>query len=437
MNIKKIETNYNRKLFLESCEIKPKKYKENIENQVINIYPEIEYQEFIGFGGAITQAVGTLYNQLSPEKKKEFLKEYFMGCNYELCRIPIGSCDFSPEEYSYSNKKDLSDFSIQKDEMYIIPILKDILKLNPNLKLLASPWSPPKFMKTNKMLILGGRLLEKYYWDYAVYLMKYLNAYKEQGINIEYITIQNEPNAMQRWESCLFSAEEESKFIKEYLYPMLVEHNIKTKILIYDQNRDKLYDRAKYVFDKCDNECAGVAFHWYTGDHFESLEITKKIYPKKLLIHSEICVGYSGFNESHEIMNAEKYAHDIIGDLNNGCNGYIDWNILLDYYGGPNHKRNYCNSPIMLNKDKNDYYKNLCFYYIKQFSTVILPGAVRIGSTKYTDKIEVTAFKNTDGSTGIVLLNRDNKNYEYNLHIEDCCIHDNLDSHAIVSYLIN
>lgn len=435
MKIEKIETNYNKNMYLDTKNIKPGKYKESIENKIINVYKDVKYQEFIGLGGAVTQAVGVAYKKLPIEKQKELIQDYLGWCNYNVFRIPIGSCDFSPETYSYSKQKDLSDFSIEKDFEQIIPVVKDILEFNPNAQFLASPWSPPSFMKSNKMLTLGGKLLEKYYSVYAKYLVKYIKEYKNIGININYITIQNEPNALQIWESCLFSSQEELDFIKNYLYPEFKDNNIDTKILIYDHNKEKMYNRAKDILNRL-NEVDGIAYHWYTGDHFESIEICSKVFKNKLIMHTEGCVGYSRFKPEEEVKNAEIYAHDIIGDLTHGTNAYIDWNILLDNKGGPNHKKNYCNSPIMLNKDENDYYKNLCFYYICQFGMAIKPGAVRIATTRYTENIETVAFENRDKSIGIVLLNRQDINYEYNLCIGDISIHDNLDSHAIVSYLI-
>ena len=134
--------------------------------------------------------------------------------------------------------------------------------------------------------------------------------------------------------------------------------------------------------------------------------------------------------------NAEIYAHDIIGDLNAGINGYIDWNMVLDYKGGPNHKFNYCNSPIMLNRKKDNYIKNLSFYYITHFCRFIKPNSKRIGYSKFSDKIEITAFKNPDNSVIIVLLNRNNFSIEYNLKINEQIFHDNLDKHAIVTFKI-
>lgn len=440
MEIKKIETNYKRKMFFNETKIKPKTYQEKLENQIINIYPEITYQTIIGFGGAFTEATGVSIKKLPADKQNKVIKEYFSkeGLNYSIGRLPIGSSDFSLNSYSYSNKADLSDFSIEKDNNYIIPIVKSAQKINPNIQFLSSPWSPPKFMKTNKMLVLGGKLLEKYNQIWANYLVKYINSYKNEGITINYMTVQNEPNAIQIWESCLYSAKEEANFAINHLFPTFRENNINTKILIWDHNKEKLFSRA--IQELNNNQAldaiSGIAFHWYTGDHFENISLIHEAFPGKLLIHTEGCTGYSKFNPNDEIKNAEIYGHDILGDLNNGINAYIDWNLVLDNKGGPNHKLNYCNSPIMVNKEATDYIKNLTFYYIGHFSKYIYSGAKRIAFSKYTDNIEVTAFKNPDNSIAIVLLNRNDFNKEYNLCINDIVIHDNLDSHAIVSYLL-
>ena len=404
MNILKVETNYKRNLFFSKTKVNYKNYSNNLENKVINIYPEIKYQEIIGYA----------ISSLSNENKNRVLDEYFSknNLNYTFCRLPIGSSDFSLKSYSYSIKADLSDFSIEKDKKYIIPIVKQAQKINPNIKFLASPWSPPKFMKSNKMLVLGGKLLDKYKQAWANYLAKYILEYKKENINIDYITVQNEPNAIQVWESCLYSPQEEKDFVINYLYPIFKENHINTKILIWDHNKEKLYSRAKEELDN------------------------NKAFPGKLLIHTEGCTGYSKFAPSDEVHNAEIYAHDILGDLNSGINGYIDWNMVLDYKGGPNHKLNYCNSPIMVNQEKTNYIKNLSFYYISHFSHFIKPNSKRIAYSTYSTDIEVTAFQNTDGSISITLLNRNDFNKEYNIVLDNIVIHDNLDSHAIVSYLV-
>lgn len=440
MEIKKIETNYKRKMFFSESKVTAKKYSQKLENQIINIYPEITYQTIIGFGGAFTEATGYSIKQLPLEKQKQLIKDYFSqaGNNYSFCRLPIGSTDFSPKSYSYSNKTDLSDFSVKQDENYIISIVNEAKKENPNLKFLSSPWSPPKFMKSNKMLVLGGKLLDKYKQTWANYVAKYILEYKNYGINIEYITVQNEPNAVQVWESCTYSAEEEIDFVVNYLYPTFNKNNITTKILIWDHNKEKLFTRAQTELNTNDalKAIAGIAFHYYTGDHFENISLTQNAFPGKLLIHTEGCTGFSKFNPDDEVKNAEIYAHEILGDLNAGANAYIDWNLVLDNKGGPNHKLNFCNSPIMLNRDSSDYIKNLSYYYIGHFSKFIKLGAQKIAHSKYTSDIEVVAFKNQDNSIAIILLNRNNFNKEYNLVFQDIVIHDNLDSHAIVSYLI-
>ena len=439
MKIQKYETNYKRNLFWNESALNPKPYSEKVENKVINIYPEITYQELIGFGGAFTESAGYCYNKLDKDNKVQLVSDYFLpqGLNYSMGRLPIGSSDFSLNSYSYSKKKDLSDFNIDRDKKYILPFLQDVLNIK-SLKLLASPWSPPSFMKSTKMLTLGGKLANKYRQTWAEYLVKYVQAYNNEGIHIDYMTVQNEPNAVQTWESCLYSPEEEASFATNYLYYEFIKNNIDTKIFIWDHNKEKLFKRAMQELETKSNldAISGIAFHWYTGDHFENIELTHDAFPNKLLFHTEGCTGYSKFNPNEEVKNGEMYAHDILGDLNSGINAFLDWNLILDHNGGPNHKNNFCNSPIMLAENNLSYLKNLTYYYIGHFSKFIKPNAKRIAFSRYTDNIEVTSFKNPDGSIAIVLLNRNDTNYEYNLCINDVVIHDNLDSHAIVTLVL-
>ena len=440
MEITKFETNYKRKLFFNKTKITPKKYSEKLENQVINIYPDITYQTILGFGGAFTESTGYAIKQLPNNLQTQIINDYFSqnGLNYTIGRLPIGSSDFSLKSYSYSNKEDLSDFNIDKDKEYILPTIKSAQKINPQIVFLSSPWSPPKFMKSNKMLTLGGKLLEKYKQSWANYFVKYIKEYEKQGINIKYVTVQNEPNAVQLWESCLYSPEEEINFAVNFLYPTFKSNNINAKILIWDHNKEKLFTRSKKELtnNKALEAISGIAYHYYSGDHFENIELTHNAFPGKLLIHTEGCTGYSKFNPNDEVHNGELYGHDILGDLNSWSNAYIDWNLVLDNKGGPNHKLNYCNSPIMINSDKTNYIKNLTYYYIGHFSKFIMPGSKRIAFSRYTDNIEVTSFKNPDNSIAIVLMNRNNFNKEYTICLNDISIHDNLDSHAIVTYLI-
>lgn len=315
-------------------------------------------------------------------------------------------------------------------------MIKSALKINPKLKLLASPWSPPSFMKNTKISILGGKLELKYYQLYSEYLAKYIEEYNNQGIKISYITIQNEPNAIQAWESCLFNSNEEFIFATEYLANTFKRKHIDTKILCFDHNKEKLFSRAMQTMGKDkNNSISGMAVHWYSGDYFEEIALTRNRFPNKLIIHTEGCTGFSNFRESDEIQNGEIYGHDIIGDLNNGINAFIDWNMILDNKGGPNHKKNYCNAPIMLNKNNTGYIKNLTYYYIGHFSKFIKPGAKRIGFSKFTNKLEITSFKNIDNSIIIVVLNRTNENIKYYINLRGELMKDNIDSHSIITYV--
>lgn len=433
MEIIKFETNQSKNLYFNKTYIKPKKYSSNQEYQVVNIYPDVTYQSFIGFGGAITEASAYCYSLLSDDKKKYFLQDYFVNINYSLCRLTIGSCDFSLSNYSYSNKSDLSDFSVEKDIKYIIPLIKDALTINPELRFLASPWSPPNFMKSTKIRILGGKLLHKYKSAYAKYLAKYIISYKELGIKIDYITVQNEPNAVQRWESCLYTPIEEADFVCNYLFPEFESQNIDTKILIYDHNKEKLFSRALEEFNTptLKEKASGIAFHWYSGNHFENINLCREFFPDKLLFHTEGCFGLTPNNSF-----PNEYAHDIVNDLNSGINGYIDWNILLDSNGGPGHVKNPCNSPIMLSENNTDYMKTLAYYYIGHFSKFIKRGSKRIAFSKYLADINMTAFKNEDGSISVIMLNRENYDIEFNLCMNNMMFKDILEKQSIISYLI-
>lgn len=383
MFIKKIETNLKRNLFFNETNNLKLNSTTNTQNQdcikIVNEY----FQNFLGFGGAFTESTGYALSTVNTEIYNKILDDYFSkeGLNYNFGRLPIGSCDFSLKSYSYSYKKDLSDFSIEKDKKYIIPVVKSALERNSNIQFIASPWSPPAFMKSHKLLILGGKLRKKYMQTWANYLVKYVSNYKNEGINIKFMTIQNEPNASQRWESCRYSAEEEAYLLTNFLFPTFRNNNINTKFLIWDHNKDEIVTRANDCFIKYGalNYADGIAFHWYTGSYFENLKEVNKTFPDKLLIHTEGCTGYSNFKPEDELFNAEMYANEIIGDLNSGTNAFIDWNLVLDYNGGPNHKKNYCNSPIMINKDKNGYIKTLSFFYIGHFSKYIMPNSKRIG----------------------------------------------------------
>lgn len=355
MIIDKIETNIKRKLYLyETKNINISPTSSNVEFNVINVEPNITFQKILGFGGAFTESSGYTLSLVNEDIYNKILDDYFSkdGLNYSFGRLPIASCDFSLNSYSYSYKDDLSDFSIDRDMNYIIPTIKAAQNRNKDIKFVASPWSPPSFMKDNNSLYKGGKLKQEYKQIWANYLLKYVKEYKKLGINIDYMTIQNEPNASQSWESCRYSAEDEAALLKNYLYPTFRNDGIKTEFLIWDHNKDNIVTRVQDCLIKYGalDYATGIAFHWYTGSHFDNLKTLNKLFPDKIMIQTEGCAGYSKFNPKKELRDAQIYANEIIGDLNSGANGFIDWNLVLDYKGGPNHKKNYCDSPIMINK---------------------------------------------------------------------------------------
>lgn len=383
-----------------------------IENNVINLYPEIEYQTLIGFGGAITEAAGYAFSKLSKVNQEKVLERYFgtEGNNYRIVRTHIDSCDFSLGVYSAMTDpedKEMTSFTLDRDEQYILPLLREAQeKSGEPLDIMLSPWSPPAFMKTNGEKVHGGKLKPEYREFWAEYVCRYIKEYEKKGLKVSRVTIQNEPAAVQSWDSCIYTAEEEKEFLRDYLYPAFVKNGLShIKINIWDHNKELLYERAKRIIDKDTNPMVdGVAFHWYSGDHFEAISITHDAFPDKEMIFTEGCVEYSRFG-TNQLHNARMYAHDIIGNLNAGMTGFIDWNILLDKKGGPNHVGNYCDAPIMIDTEKDTFEVKLSCDYIGHFSRYIKKGAKRIAFSQYTADLDVTAFKNTDGSIVLVMLN--------------------------------
>jgi len=381
--------------------------------QVVNIYPDIEYQTFHGFGGAITEAAGYAFSKLGKDNQQKILENYFgaEGNRYSLIRGHIDSCDFSLNNYSAMTDPEdveMNSFSLIRDEQYILPLMKAAQDMRgEQFDLMLTPWSPPAFMKTNGEKNNGGKLKPEFRTFWAEYICRYIKEYEKEGFNVNRLTVQNEPAAVQTWDSCIFSAEEEKEFLRDYLYPALVKNGLtKVKINIWDHNKEIMYERAKGTIDEVtDKMIGGIAFHWYTGDHFEAIGLTKDAYPDKELIFTEGCVEYSRYDAS-QLHNAQMYAHDIIGNLNAGMTGFIDWNIMLDEKGGPNHVNNYCDAPIMCDTRNDTFEEKLSFHYIGHFSKYIMKGAKCIAFTKYTDKLEITAFKNPDDSIVVVMLNR-------------------------------
>lgn len=326
----------------------------------IFVEPSKKFQNFIGIGGAITDASAEVFAKLSKEKQTEFLNAYYdkqKGIGYSLLRTTIQSSDFSSESYSYIKEgdKDLKTFSIDHDRQFRIPLIKQAIQTaGGKLTTYVAPWSPNAFMKSNNDVLKGGTLLPEYYQTWANFYAKFIKAYEKEGIPIWGTSTQNEPMAVQTWESCIYTAEAERDFIKNYLGPTLKKENLgNKKIIIWDHNRDLMNQRANVIYS--DPEAAkyiwGMGFHWYETwsgglPMFHNVRKVHEAYPDKGLLFTEGCVERFDDTKYQFWPNAERYGTAMINDFNNGTNGWTDWNILLDQKGGPNHVGNFCFAPI-------------------------------------------------------------------------------------------
>jgi glucosylceramidase len=404
------------------------------------------FQTIEGFGGALTDASAETFYKLPVEKQKEILQAYFdqeKGIGYSLCRTHINSCDFSSESYAYSEVEGditLNHFSIQHDKKYRIPLMQAALEMSAgNLKFFASPWSPPAWMKTNNNMLDGGKLKPEYFQSWADYFVKFIHEYQQEGLPMWGVTVQNEPMAVQRWESCVFTAEEERDFVKNYLGPSLVNAEMDhVKIIIWDHNRGPMLQRAEVVYS--DPEASkyvwGTGFHWYTGDHFENVKLHNEAYPDKKLLFTEGCVFPFDYGKISDWNWGERYGESILHDLNNSAAGWVDWNILLDETGGPNHVANFCFAPVIGNTKTGEVIYMNSYYYMGHFSKFIHPGAKRILCSSNNDDLLATAMLNSDGSVATIIMNRTGQDIQFKIWIENRGLVALIPAHAISTIVI-
>ncbi|MHC5091762.1 MAG: glycoside hydrolase family 30 protein [Planctomycetota bacterium] len=411
--------------------------------ETITIDASKTYQSITGFGGSFTEASAYTLSKLTPDKRAEVIKAYFdptEGLGYTLCRTHINSADFSLGNYAYSEVDgdfELEHFSIDRDKKWLIPMIKDAMAVDgAAFKLFSSPWSPPAWMKTNGQMNYGGQLKEECRDVWARYYARYIKEYANEGITIWGLTVQNEPAATQTWDSCIYSAEEEGAFVRDHLGPTLEKEGLgDVKIIVWDHNKDLIYERAEPILS--DPETAkyvwGVGFHWYSGDEFENLAKVHDAFPTTHLLFTEGCQEGGVRLGAWDL--GERYAHDIIGDLNNWTVGWVDWNMVLDERGGPNHVDNLCDAPVIADTTRNDVYYQNSFYYLGHFSKYIRPGAVRIGSSATTEALEVTACKNLDGTIAVVVMNRTDEAIHFNLKANGKAAVSSSPAHSIMTLL--
>lgn len=398
---------------------------------VITLDSSIRYQEMDGFGAAVTGSSCFNLLKMNKQDRHAFLKETFDpidGLGYSYIRISIGCSDFSLSEYTCCDTKGIENFALQSEELdYVIPVLKEILKINPTIKILGSPWTSPLWMKVDNLTDrnpyeswTSGHLNPDYYQDYATYFVKWIQAFEKEGIKITSITPQNEPLNRRNSASLFMGWDEQRDFIKSALGPKLEAAGLDTKIYVFDHNYnyDNMPDQQSYplkIYE--DQEAAkyitGAAYHDYGGNRSELVKI-HNTRPDKELIFTETSIGtWNGGQDlsTRLIGDMEAVA---LGTVNNWCKGIIVWNLMLDSDRGPWRDLGCktCYGAVDISQsDFKTITKNSHYYIIGHLSSVVKPGAIRIGSQNtLEDGYVYSAFENTDGSFALVLLNKNNEN---------------------------
>lgn len=381
--------------------------------------PKRTFQTFIGIGGALTDASAETFAKLPKDQQQAFLTACYdrkKGIGYTIGRTNIHSCDFSSDTYTYVDENDssLKSFNVAHDEKYRIPFIKQVMAAaGGKLTLFVSPWSPPGWMKDNHDILHGGHLLPAYMQAWANYYVKFIKTYEAKGIPVWGLSVQNEPMATQRWESCIYTAEQERDFIKTYLGPTLQKNGFSSKKLIaWDHNRDLMYQRASVILN--DPQAAkyvwGIGYHWYetwTGSpmQFDNERRVAQAFPDKALMFTEGCKEAFNLDSVYNWSLGEKYGYSMVNDFNNGTAAWTDWNVLLDEKGGPNHVGNFCFAPVHADTRTGKLIFTNAYYYIGQFSKFVMPGAKRIAVSASRPALQSTGFLNPDGSIVVIVMN--------------------------------
>ena len=383
-----------------------------------------QYQKILGFGGAFTDSAGINIKKLSTAAQDQLIRTYYdpkTGSKYALGRIPIGGTDFSTRPYTYddvNNDTTLEHFALAKEDYsYKIPFAKQALELNPNVKFFSAAWSAPAWMKTNDEINGFGFLKMEYYQLYAEYLMKFLEDYKKNGLDIWAFTTGNEPFdayvPFDRLNTMGWTPPTMAKWVADNMGPTLAASKFnETLILALDDQRFNLpwYMEQVFANKKAKHYISGTAVHWY-GDVIAPpsvLDRTHNGYPDKFILMTEACEG-TELLEPKVILGSwsrgEKYVLSIIEYLNHWAVGWVDWNIALDKQGGPNWIENYVDSPIIVNPETDEFYKQPMYYALTHFSRFVPTGSIRISITD-NNFVKSVAFLTPTNEIVIVLYNR-------------------------------
>jgi glucosylceramidase len=406
-----------------------------------------EYQQVFGFGGAITDATAEVYAKLTPAAQRAFLAAYFdprHGLGYSVLRTTIHSSDFSSDSYTYVRDGDraLDSFSIGHDLKYRVPLLRQALAAaashGTTMRVFASPWSAPAWMKSNGSMLGGGSLLPEHAASWARYIVKFVQAYEQAGVPLWGLSVQNEPMAKQTWESMIYTAEDETRFLADHLGPALQQAGLgDKKIIVWDHNRDLLPQRAAHILrdPKARPYIWGVGFHWYETwargqPMHRNVAAMSEAWPDVNFLLTEASIEKFDPAQLQSWANGERYGSEIIGDLAAGAVGWVDWNMLLDSRGGPNHVGNYCFAPIHATDD-GQLVVTPSYAYLGHFARYIRPGARRVNAAASRSTLETVAFRNNDSRLAVVVMNRTDQPQRYRLVIDRMETPVDIPAHAI------
>lgn len=392
---------------------------------VIEINTAERFQTIDGFGFALTGGSAMLLHQMGTTERAALLQDFFGNGSNSIqtsyLRISIGASDLDPVVFSYDDlpngvteDQSLQYFSLSRDTLHLIPVLKEILAINPNIKIMGSPWSAPVWMKSNKNSV-GGNLLTQYYSTYAQYFVKYINAMKSHGITIDAITPQNEPQHGGNNPSMVLSSGNERDFVRDHLGPAFQAAGITTKIIVWDHN----CDNPQYPIDILNDATAksfinGSAFHLYAGD-VSALSAVHDAHPDKALYFTE---QWTGSNESFGDNLQWHIKNVIIGTMRNWSQVALEWNLANDPSFNPHTPGgcSQCKGAVTINGSSA--VKNASYYIIGQIAKFVPPGSVRLGSN-IPGTLYNVAFTTPQGKTVLVVLNDGAALENFNIHAGD------------------
>ena len=408
---------------------------------VIAINEKKTFQPVDGFGFTLTGGSAMLINRMNDAVKQSLLQELFgkeensIGISY--LRISIGASDLDSSVFSYDDlphgktDESLSNFSLSKDADNLIPLLQAIIKINPTIKIMGSPWSPPTWMKDNGKS-KGGHLLLKYYDAYAHYFLKYILEMKKQGISIDAITLQNEPQHGGNNPSMLMTATEQANFVANHLGPLFQKNNIETKIIVWDHN----CDHPEYPIAVLNDSIAkkyidGSAFHLYNGD-ISALTEVKNAHPDKKLYFTEQWTGSKGSFDGDFMWHVKNV---VIGSMKNWSSVALEWNLANDPKFEPHTPGGCTECKGALTIDGPSIERNVAYYIIAQASKFVASGSIRIESTSIKG-LENVAFLRPDGKLVLIILNQKGSEVEFAINFRGKTILSSMKPSSAASFVL-